>query len=89
MEAYLVLQLFVIALFSGSTACWILKVDDALPSILTAGLAGVYIEPWLNFERGPELFDHSLLACMVGAVIAAFVLGLAQSTLTVWWAKTR
>ena len=89
MEADLVLQLFVIALFSGSTACWILKVDDALPSVLTAGLAGIYIEPWLHLERGPELFDHSLLACMVGAVLAAFVLGLTQGVITVWWAKAR
>lgn len=89
MEADLVLQLFVIALFSGSTACWILKVDDALPSVLAAGLAGIYIEPWLHLERGPELFDHSLLACLAGAVIAAFVLGLSQSFFSSWWAKAR
>jgi hypothetical protein len=83
-EAALVLQLFVIALFSGSTACWILKIDDALPSVLTAGIAGIYIEPWLNLARGPKLFDHWLVACMAGAVIAAFVLGLAQSIYSAW-----
>ncbi len=88
MEADLVLQLFVIALFSGSTACWILKVDDALPSVLAAGLAGVYIEPWLHLETGPELFDHSLFACLIGAAIAAFVLGLGQATFGSWWART-
>lgn len=87
MEADLVLQLFVIALFSGSTACWLLKIDDALPSVLSAGLAGVYIEPWLSLSRGPELFDHSLLACLVGAVIAAFFLGLGQQIFTNWWAR--
>jgi hypothetical protein len=88
-EADLVLQLFVIALFCGSTACWILKIDDALPSVLSAGLAGVYIEPWLRVTAGPKLFDHHLLACMAGAVIAAFLLGLAQSIFTVWWARAR
>ena len=89
MEADLVLQLFVIALFCGSTACWILKVDDALPSVLGAGLAGVYIEPWLRLTSGPKLFDHYLLACMAGAVIAAFVLGLAQSVIGNWWVRAR
>lgn len=89
MEADLVLQLFVIALFCGSTACWILKIDDALPSVLTAGLAGIYIEPWLRMTSGPKLFDHYLLACMTGAMIAAFVLGLAQSVLANWWARAR
>ena len=87
MEADLVLQLFVIALFSGSTACWILKIDDALPSVLTVGLAGVYIEPWIHLEKGPELFDHSLFACLIGAAIAAFFLGLGQSILKGWWVQ--
>lgn len=89
MEADLILQLFVIALFCGSTACWLLKMDDALPSVLSAGLAGIYIEPWLRVSVGPKLFDHYVLACMAGALIAAFVLGLSQSILAVWWARAR
>jgi hypothetical protein len=88
-EADLILQLFVIALFCGSTACWILKLDDALPSVLSAGLAGIYIEPWLRLSSGPKLFDHYLLACMAGAVIAAFFIGLGQSIFSVWWTRAR
>ncbi len=89
MEADLILQLFVIALFCGSTACWLLKIDDALPTVLSAGLAGIYIEPWLRVTAGPKLFDHYLLACLAGALMAAFVLGLAQSVVSVWWARAR
>jgi len=78
-ETWLVAELLVIALFSGSVACWLLKVDDTLPVVLGAGAVGVYLEPWISLRIGPSLFDYSLLSCLAGAVAAAFFLGIVQS----------
>lgn len=76
---WLIGELLVLALFAGSTACWLLRVDDTLTLTLTSGFAGVYLEPWINLNVGPELFDHSLLSCLAGAVAAAFLFALLQS----------
>ena len=83
-ETWFLGQLFVIALFSGSTACWLLKLDDTIPLTLGAGIAGVYIEPWISLSIGPELFDHSVLSCLAGAVAVAFVLGILRSVADAW-----
>ena len=78
-ESWIIGQLLVLALFAGSTACWLLKVDDTLPFTLGSGIAGVYFEPWISLGVGPQLFQHSLLSCLAGAVLVAFLLGILQS----------
>ncbi|GIW39569.1 MAG: hypothetical protein KatS3mg076_0146 [Candidatus Binatia bacterium] len=77
-------ELLVVVLFCGSTACWLLRLDDTLLLVLLSGTAGLYLEPRLRLDVGPLLFDHSLLACTAGAVATAFLLGLALSLLQVW-----
>jgi len=84
MEAMVIGQLTVIVLFAGSTACWLLKLEDTLPFVLVAGLVGVYLEPWLAMNTGPNLFDHSLVSCLAGAVAAAFALGTLQSLIAIF-----
>jgi hypothetical protein len=82
-------QLMLVAVFCGSLACWLLKVDDTLPLTLGAGSVGLYLEPWVSLGIGPDLFEYSLLSCLVGALAGAFILGTLQSALKGWAAPAR
>lgn len=83
-EAAALGQVTIIALFAGSTACWLLKLEDTFLFVLAAGFLGIYLEPWMAVALGPELFHHSLLSCLGGAVVAAFSLGTLQSLIAIF-----
>ncbi len=87
-ESRLLTELFLTAIFCGSIACWLLKVEDTLIMTLGAGALGIYIEPWIGIDIGPKLFDYHLLSSLIGAVIAAFVLGILHSVVRAWSAST-
>lgn len=65
-----------VAVVAGTIAELVVQADLPTFWVIGAGLGGVAIEPWIPITWGPKLFDHCLLACIVGSAIMLVVVWL-------------
>jgi len=66
------LEFLIIGLASGGIASFLVRTDLPISWIAVAGVLGAAVEPWVPLRWGPYLFDHCLLTCIAGSVVAIY-----------------